>query len=633
MIDWLLTSVLGGSMRMVEALMSAGPTLLVGLMVAAILRFYLGTSGTRQLFGGSTYRSLPQSWAVGMLLPVCSIGVLPILLEMRRAGMKAGAMSAFALSAPLFNPLSLLYGVTLSRPYVILMFALGSLFVVTVVGIVWDRFSIRRTVSSAEDDSEESDRVNRVIGIRRIGASIIYTSRQFFGPVGAWAVAAGLGVALLASSLPTGALGNAMDLDDWWAPARMATVAIPAYATPMMAMGQLGMMFQHANSPGAAFILLVIGAGVNLGTIAWMSRQFGFISVSVWFGCLLTVVIAIAYTINRPLAPPGVNPSSHTHAFDIYTNPIERSDSQSRALVLRKLKEKFGLVEMICVSIFAGIGLLGAVFRVTRVDEVSLSSRSDQDDVASTEDVPGESLGLDRIIGPQVVGGTLIAGLIAVSIVMCYAFYPSPDECIKEIQLIRADALTGAISGDVESAKFWIPRWDQWSRRMEVGAFLRRGHVTPYQRMQGFLLRKKLDLLEHELDHDHDDPQDMRDIVHDISQTDARLAMAYRQPYEGSGIDVDWEGIPASSDVDVNHEHHGHVTHDHEHNDLGEGAPAPSRTLTSTSEGSARRSRDQLGTKVAGTRWASSPTGSHSRSRRDAGCLSVDREVRCPASG
>src|SRR6056297_3330764 len=81
----------GGLVRVAQGFVAAAPTLLVGLLIAAILRYYLGREGTRRLFGGDTLRSLPQSWLVGMLLPVCSIGVLPILIEMRRAGVKAGA--------------------------------------------------------------------------------------------------------------------------------------------------------------------------------------------------------------------------------------------------------------------------------------------------------------------------------------------------------------------------------------------------------------------------------------------------------------------------------------------------------------------------------------------------------------
>ncbi|MEL6897523.1 MAG: permease, partial [Planctomycetota bacterium] len=143
---------LGGLLRLLEALVSAAPTLAVGLIAAAVMRFFLGIDGTRRLFGGQSLRSLPQSWLIGMLMPVCSIGVLPILLEMRRAKLKPGAMSAFALAAPLFNPLSLLYGLTLSRPYVILMYALVSLLVVTIVGLIWDRFA-----DSQQTDAENAD--------------------------------------------------------------------------------------------------------------------------------------------------------------------------------------------------------------------------------------------------------------------------------------------------------------------------------------------------------------------------------------------------------------------------------------------------------------------------------------------
>ena len=100
----------GGLMRFVQGLASAAPTMIVGLFIAGLLRYYLGTAGTVRLFGGNGLRSLPQSWLIGMLLPVCSIGVIPILREMKRMGIRPGAITAFALSAPLFNPLSAAVG-------------------------------------------------------------------------------------------------------------------------------------------------------------------------------------------------------------------------------------------------------------------------------------------------------------------------------------------------------------------------------------------------------------------------------------------------------------------------------------------------------------------------------------------
>ncbi|MEL7265446.1 MAG: permease, partial [Planctomycetota bacterium] len=364
---------LGGLLRLLEALVSAAPTLAVGLIAAAVMRFFLGIDGTRRLFGGQSLRSLPQSWLIGMLMPVCSIGVLPILLEMRRAKLKPGAMSAFALAAPLFNPLSLLYGLTLSRPYVILMYALVSLLVVTIVGLIWDRFAdSQQTDAENADDEPPADAFpDRVFGTRRLAAAAIYITRQAFGPVGAWTLLAAGGVMLLTMLLPHGSLDRAMCRDDWWAPARMVLVAMPAYATPMLAMSQMGMMFQHANSPGAAFVLLAFGAGMNLGTVTWMARHFGVRSAAVWLVSLLVVVALIAYAVNRPLIPPGITPSDHTHAFDIYTSPLPLDQPDGPAIFQRLLAERIGLLEQIVGGGFLIVLLSGAIFRLTGITELS----------------------------------------------------------------------------------------------------------------------------------------------------------------------------------------------------------------------------------------------------------------------
>jgi uncharacterized membrane protein YraQ (UPF0718 family) len=562
MIEFVMQALLGGSIRFAEAIMSSGPTLLVGLFIAAIFRYFLGTEGTRRLFGGDSLRALPQSWAVGMLLPVCSIGVLPVLLEMRRSGIKPGAMSAFALAAPLFNPLSLLYGLTLSRPYVIVMFAMGSLAVVTLVGLIWDKFFLRQTA----DEITESNFLE-IAGVQRLAATFIFMCRQLCGPAGLWALIAAVGMATLAAFLPWGGMQHGVNRDDWWAPARMTMIAIPAYATPMLIMSQLGMMFQHANSPGAAFILLVLGAGVNFGTIGWLGRQFGIRSVAMWLGCLVVIVLAIAYAVNKPLIPPGVDPSDHTHAFDIYSNPIHHLDSAMGSFALQKLEEKIGIAERITLWAL-GIGLvLGAVFRIFSITCEKPRQRSKS---AATDAQPYGRF--DRAVSERAVGGTLLAGLVALSVVMCYAYYPSTDECLKQISHVRAETLSAARSGDSGHAMFWIPRWDEWSRRLEVGTFIRRGKVTPYQRMQGYLIRKKLETLEHELAHDHDDPAMVRAVVEDVSSTNSRWVRAFRNLPPIQSPFGSAEPIVADPNVDSEHDHrHFHddgQSHDHDHEDF-----------------------------------------------------------------
>ncbi|MEM9587211.1 MAG: permease, partial [Planctomycetota bacterium] len=521
----------GGLVRICQGFAAAAPTLMVGLFIAAILRYYLGDAGTRRLFGGESLRSLPQSWLVGMLLPVCSIGVLPILRQMHRAGVKPGAMSAFALSAPLFNPLSLLYGLTLSRPLVIILFMLGSLAIVTVLGLLWDQIAGRKSPSNDAPDSsgtnvKESDSdapmdsaspsssdpsisagdgaADRLIGLRRLVATFVDFSRELTGVSLGLTTVALLGLALLAGTLPYGAMQHSVERDDWMAPLTMTSVAVPVYATPMLAMSQLGMMFQHANSPGAAFVLLILGTGMNFATLAWFGKNYGFKATFVWLASLLVVVLAISYGINRPLVPPGVEPAGHTHAFDIYANPISVHHQTTVSALVEMVTKDLDISVLIPLAVLGVMALIGIAMRLMRIDEAWLvrgaSAKSFASSVGKVD--ADNKRGIDLIVPPGVVGATMLLGLIALSIVACFAYYPSPDECLDEISLARAECLSGANSGHIEHALYWLPVWEDWSRRLEVGTFIRTGQIRPYQRMQGYLIRKKLELLEHELEHD-----------------------------------------------------------------------------------------------------------------------------------
>lgn len=516
-----LVMLVGGLIRIAQGLIAAAPTLLVGLLIAAILRYYLGRDGTRRLFGGDSLRALPQSWLVGMLLPVCSIGVLPILIQMRRSGVKPGAMSAFALSAPLFNPLSLLYGLTLSRPLVILLFAVGSLIIVTALGLLWDALDQRMSLDGRHDD--EADK-SGLIGLRRLAATMVHIARDATGIPLALTLLALAGLAVLAAVLPYGAMQHSVERDDPMAPLTMLLVAVPVYATPMLAMSQLGMMFQHANSPGAAFTLLILGTGMNLATPYWFGKHYGWKAAATWLAGLLVIVVAISYTINKPLVPPGVHPAGHTHAFDIYANPLSSLHQNfwatSREAVLKQA-DVAGLISLAALAVFVVIGL---ALRALAIDESRLAVA-----VPPTPDAI-ERRRFDVIVPRGVIGATMLAGLVAMSVVACYAYYPSPEECLEEISLARGECLSAALSGDQNHALFWLPVWEEWSRRLEVGTFLRRGELRRYQSMQGYLIRKKLELLEHELEHDPHEREEVRAVVQSIFATNSRWVRSFRDP-------------------------------------------------------------------------------------------------------
>jgi hypothetical protein len=159
----------------------------------------LGMEGTRRLFGGSGWKGLLRAWAVGTVLPVCSLGVIPIAREMRRAGVPSGTILAFVLAAPHINPLSLLYGLTLSEPLVIICFAIASLVLALAAGAFWEHF-----LASEQDRPPAGDEPMPAPGLKRLAAVAITAGREAVSPTMGFVVLALFLTGLIAGLLPHG---------------------------------------------------------------------------------------------------------------------------------------------------------------------------------------------------------------------------------------------------------------------------------------------------------------------------------------------------------------------------------------------------------------------------------------------
>jgi len=505
--------VLGFAQRFIQALAEAFPFILTGFFVAAVFRRFLGYKRTQRLFSGSRWGSLLRAWAIGMLLPVCSLGVIPIVVELRRAGVRGGTILAFAMSARLFNALSLLYGLTLSEPVTILSFAGCSLVLVTLIGLVWDGLFPGSGGDAQPDETVE-------YGVRRMAALGLAAAKSAAGrPL--LLISCGLaGVGLLGAVLPHGALQATFNDDCPLAPLMMAMVGMPVYATPMLTMSQMGMMFQHANSIGAAFVLLILGAGMNMGLVAWMLREYGMKRSSAWMVMLLVVVLGLGYAVERPLFPQDIEPANHTHAFDIYSQPFT-GESDGSAMWTRMVTTlnrdvqpyEWWSLELLGLLITAGV-LIHFADRRGRLEEWVRS-----------KPVETSTSRLDVVVPPSVLGGVTLVGLVMVSGIGCYAYYAPPAEVFEEMSIARTEALAAGLSGDATHAEYWIDVYQEWTRKLEVGAFLRSGETSEYQHWKARLVREHLEMLKHAVE--DGERREAKQWVSRIQRSHRRMRLAF----------------------------------------------------------------------------------------------------------
>jgi hypothetical protein len=256
-------------------------------------------------------------------------------------------------------------------------------------------------------------------GLRRIVAVVLNIFRETFGPSLVYLLIGAFGVVGLSLLLPHASLQSSAESSDRWAPLFMILVAIPVFLTPIGAIVQVASMFEHANSVGAAFGLLVVGAGLNLGTLAWLVGQYGLRKVLVWLALFIGCVAVLAYAVDRPLLPVGIDSVGHTHAFDSFCFPFVDRESAGMQRVFSQLERDLMPHELVGLIGLAVCILGGVALRV-----LDRSERCEQWCAAAL----GEQKRFDREVPPRVLAGVSLLGLFGLSLVGCFLYYPEPKE-------------------------------------------------------------------------------------------------------------------------------------------------------------------------------------------------------------
>ena len=215
---------------------------------------------------------------------------------------------------------------------------------------------------------------------------------------------------------------------------------------------------------------------------------------------LLTVMLALAYGVDKPLFPKDIEPANHTHAFDIYcqpfSGPLNTSYFEATKLKLQRDINPFEWrpLWMFGLLIFGGV-VLKIADRTSKLEQWL--------EAAPPKQISGRG---DMIVPGPVLGLLSLAGLVVLSIVGCFSYYPAPDECLEAMTDSRVGALSAALSLDHTETKYWAERYDDWKAR---------------------LLREQLEILEHEVEEGERD--EVTKLISKISRSHNRLHRAFAE--------------------------------------------------------------------------------------------------------
>ncbi|MFY8350226.1 SO_0444 family Cu/Zn efflux transporter [Pseudoalteromonas sp. SSM20] len=84
----------------IELFIISAPWLLLGLFIAALINVYLPTNFLNRHLGKEGFATTIKAALIGAPMPLCSCGVIPAALGLRRAGASKSATTAFLVSTP-----------------------------------------------------------------------------------------------------------------------------------------------------------------------------------------------------------------------------------------------------------------------------------------------------------------------------------------------------------------------------------------------------------------------------------------------------------------------------------------------------------------------------------------------------
>ncbi|MDD4442896.1 MAG: SO_0444 family Cu/Zn efflux transporter [Kiritimatiellae bacterium] len=277
------------------------PYLLLGFAVAGVLSVVLTPAWVARHLGGRGRGQVIKAALLGVPLPLCSCGVLPLAFSLRRDGASKGATVSFLASTPQTGVDSILLTWSLLGPIiaaarVIAAFASGVL-----AGLLTDRVGNGERASPAADAAPagcgckgaqgQADAKARATNIepawrRAVRHGGITLPRDMARPLLFGVLVSGLVSALVpegffSGQLPPGIASYALAL----------VVGIPLYVCSASSVPIAATFIHMGVSPGAAMVFLIAGPATNAAAVSAMWREIGRAGTAVYLTAIAVVAL------------------------------------------------------------------------------------------------------------------------------------------------------------------------------------------------------------------------------------------------------------------------------------------------------------------------------------------------------
>ena len=293
------------------------PFLLLGFMLAGLMHEFVPNTLYTRYLGKPTFGSVVLAALFGVPLPLCSCGVIPTAMGIRREGASKGATISFLIATPQTGVDSIIATYSLMglpfaviRPIVALLTAIfgGTLCNALDNDNVDDNLNLNANLN-ANDGKKSTPTLSS--SSKRLRRAFAYAFGEMMEDIGKW-LAIGLVVAGIITAVVPNSWFNIFQDNTLYSILFVLVFSIPMYLCATGSIPIAMALMLKGLTPGAALVLLMAGPACNAASILVVSKVLGKRTMLIYLVSIVMGAIVSGYVIDYMLPREWFNaPISH----------------------------------------------------------------------------------------------------------------------------------------------------------------------------------------------------------------------------------------------------------------------------------------------------------------------------------
>ena len=255
------------------------PYLLLGFLLAGLMHAFIPRQVYSQYLSQPNFRSVFLAALFGVPLPLCSCGVLPTAMGLRREGGSKGATVSFLIATPQTGIDSIIATYSLmGLPFAIIRPIVA--FVTAIFGgVLVNRYEPKNSLSAGERNRTKAEACSTQCNesesiLQRLRSALSYGYVEMMADIGKWLI-----VGLIVAGMIT-----ALVPDQWFEVFKdnsilsillVLAISVPMYVCATGSIPIAVALMLKGLTPGAALVLLMAGPACNVASLLVINKVMG----------------------------------------------------------------------------------------------------------------------------------------------------------------------------------------------------------------------------------------------------------------------------------------------------------------------------------------------------------------------